>query len=71
MCYSQSLCCFVIRVRLVWENSLDKGKATQSSILSWRIPWTEEPGGLQFLGSHRVRHDWVTNTFTTFSFIDI
>ena len=34
-----------------------KGMATHSSILSWRIPWTEEPGGLQSTGSQRVRHD--------------
>ena len=38
--------------------------ATDSSILAWRIPWTEEPGGLQFMGSQRVGHDCVTNTFT-------
>ena len=38
--------------------------ATHSSILAWRIPWTEEPGGLQSLGSQRVGHDWVTSTFT-------
>ena len=36
---------------------LKKGKATHSSILTWRIPWTEEPGGLQFIGLQRVRHD--------------
>jgi len=36
--------------------------ATHSSILAWRIPWTGEPGGLQSLGSQRVRHDWATNT---------
>ena len=36
--------------------------ATHSSILAWRIPWTEEPGGLQSVGSQRVRHDLVTNT---------
>ena len=35
----------------------EKGLATYSSILTWRIPWTEEPGGLQFRGSHTVRHD--------------
>ena len=34
--------------------------ATHSSILAWRIPWTEEPGGLQSVGSHRVRHNSVT-----------
>ena len=32
--------------------------ATHSNILTWRIPWTKEPGGLQFMGSQRVRHDW-------------
>ena len=37
--------------------------ATVSSILAWRIPWTEEPGGLQSTGSQRVGHDWTTNTF--------
>ena len=37
--------------------------ATHTSILAWKIPWTEEPGGLQSLGSWRVGHDWVTNTF--------
>ena len=37
---------------------------THSSILAWRIPWTEEPGGLQSMGSHRVRQDEVTHTFT-------
>ena len=39
------------------EDPLEKGMATHSSILAWRIPQTEEPGGLQTLGSHRVRHD--------------
>ena len=39
------------------EGPLEVGRATQSSILAWRIPWTEEPGGLQPMGSHRVRHD--------------
>ena len=38
--------------------------ATHSSILAWRIPWMEEPGGLQFTGLQRVGRDWVTNTFT-------
>ena len=42
---------------LGWENPLDKEKATHSSILAWRIPWTEEPDGLQSMGSQRVRHD--------------
>ena len=39
------------------EDSLEKGMATHSSILPWRTPWTEEPGGLQSMGSQRVRHD--------------
>ena len=38
------------------EDPLEKGMATLSSILVWRIPWTEEPGGLQSLGSQRVGH---------------
>ena len=37
--------------------------ATHSSILAWRVPWTEEPGSLQSMGLPRVRHDWATNTF--------
>ena len=40
---------------LVREDALEKEMATQSSILAWRIPWTEEPGRLQFMGSQRVR----------------
>ena len=39
------------------EDSLEEGMATCSSIVAWRIPWTEEPGGLQFMGSQRVGHD--------------
>ena len=46
------------------EDPPDKGMAAHSSILAWRITWTEEPGGLQFLGLQRVRHDWETNTLT-------
>ena len=52
---------------LGWEDPLEKGMATYlsdlaaaaaaASILAWRIPWTEEPGGLQSMGSQRVRHD--------------
>ena len=37
---------------LGWEDPLEEGMATHSSILAWRIPWTEEPGGLQSMGSH-------------------
>ena len=47
-----------IRVRsLSWEQPLEKGMATHSSILAWGIPWTEEPGRLQSMESQRVRHD--------------
>ena len=47
-----------IQVRsLDQEDPLEKEMATPSSILSWGIPWTEEPGGLQSMGSQRVRHD--------------
>ena len=42
------------------EDPLEKEMATHSSILAWRIPWTEEPGGLLSMGSQRVRHDWAT-----------
>ena len=42
---------------LVWEDPLEKRMAIHSSILAWRIPWTEKPGRLQFMGSQRVRHD--------------
>ena len=48
----------------IWVRSLDqeddpleKGMTTHASIPAWRIPWTEEPGGLQSMGSQRVRHD--------------
>ena len=40
-----------------WEDPLEKGTATHSSILAWRIPWTEEPRGLQSMGSQTVRQD--------------
>ena len=42
---------------LGWEDPLEKGMATHSSTLAFRIPWTEEPGGLHFMGSQRVGHD--------------
>ena len=47
------------------EDPLEKGMATtQSNILTWRIPWTEEPGRLQSKGSQRIGRDWATNAFT-------
>ena len=42
---------------LGWEDPVEKGMVTHSSTLAWRIPWTEEPGGLQSMGSQRVGHD--------------
>ena len=47
-----------MRVRsLGWDDPLEEGMAANSSIFTWRIPWTEEPGGQQSVGSQRVRHD--------------
>ena len=47
------------------EDPLEKGMVTHSSILAWRILWTEEPGGLHFMGWQRVKHDRVTNTLVS------
>ena len=62
-CSSKELCTMQetrkTRARsLGWEHPLEEGMATHSSVLAGRIPWTEEPGGLQSMGSQRVRHDW-------------
>ena len=58
-------CLPAIRETWVWslgqEDPLEKEMATHSSNLAWRIPWTEDPGGLQSMGSQRVRHDWATS----------
>ena len=45
---------------LGWEDPLEEGMAAHSNILAWRIPWTEEPGGLQSIGSQRAGRDWAT-----------
>ena len=51
------------RVRSLGQKEpLEKGMTTHSSILAWRIPWTEKSGRLQSMGSQRIRHDRVTNT---------
>ena len=42
---------------LGWEDALEKGMANHSSILAWRIPWTEKPGGMHSMGSQRVGHN--------------
>ena len=47
---------------LGWDDPLEKEIATHSSILALKIPWTEEPGRLLFIGLQRVGHDWATNT---------
>ena len=47
---------------LDWEDTLEWGMATYSSILAWQIPWTEEPDGLQSMGWQRVGHDWAQHT---------
>ena len=46
------------------DDPLEEEMATHSRILAWTISWTEEPGGLQSMGSQRVGHDWATNIFT-------
>ena len=73
LCLPQSVCLSVwLKLNLpamqgtwVWslgqEDSLEKGMANQSSIPAWRMPWTEDAGRLQSMGSQRVRHDWATN----------
>ena len=49
---------------LGWEDPLEKRMAIHSSILAWKIPWTEEPSGLQSMGLQRAGRYWVTNSFT-------
>ena len=51
---------------LSWKDSLEKGMATSSSILTWKIPWAEEPSRLQSMGSQRVRNTWATNTLLSY-----
>ena len=51
---------------LGWEDALEKGMAPHSSILAWRIPWTEEPGGLQSTGSQRVGRDLTLTLSSSF-----
>ena len=53
---------------LSWEDPLEEVMATPSSILAWRIPMAEETGGLQSMGSQRIRHDWATNHSTAHFF---
>ena len=48
---------------LGWEDPLEKGMATHSSVLAWKIPWTEEPDSLHSIGLQKAGHDWETNIF--------
>ena len=54
---------------LGWEDRLQNEMATRSSILAWEIPWTEEPGGLQSMGSQRIRHVLVSKQQSNNNFI--
>ena len=53
------------------EDPLEEGMATHFDILTWRIPWIEQPGRLQSMGLLRVRHDWATDAFTSRHFCEI
>ena len=52
-----------------WDDPLEKEMATHSSIVAWDIPWTEEHGGLQSVGSQRVGHELVTSNITYYSMV--
>ena len=52
---------------LGWEDPLEEEMTTHSSILTWRIPWTEEPSGLQSMESQRVEGDWARTSYILFS----
>ena len=56
---------------LGWEDPLEKEMAIHSSTIAWKIPWTEEPGRLQSMGSPRVRHDWATSLHLSKSCITV
>ena len=51
---------YIIYLSLGWEDTLEKEMATHSGILAWKIPWTEEPGGLQSIGLQRIVQDLAT-----------
>ena len=53
------------------KDALEEGMATHSSILAWRIPWTEDPGGLQSIGLQRVGHNWSELVCTPLSTVDM
>ena len=49
------------KIRICYKEEVEKAMSPHSSTLAWKIPWVEEPGGLQSMGSLRVRHDWATS----------
>ena len=55
-------------IRLILNNLAEKAMAPNSSSLAWKIPWMEEPGRLQSMGSHRVRHEQLSDCTFTFHF---
>ena len=60
--------CFIKKKELHYVAEMEKAMVPHSSTLAWKIPWTEEPGRLQSMGSLRVRHDWATS-LSLFTFI--
>ena len=68
--WDQGAPCYVINnlIYLCLEGKMEKAMAPHSSTLAWKIPWTEEPGRLQSIGSLRVGHDWATS-LSLFSFM--
>ena len=56
---------------LGWEDPLEEEMATHSSVLAWKIPWTEEPGGLQSMGSQRFRHNLANEHTSVQAFLEI
>ena len=56
---------------LGWEDPLEREMAVHFNIVAWRIPWTEDPGGLQLKGPQRVGHDGVPSTFTSSTFTSV
>ena len=59
---------YIIHVSMPFSQILPSPSPSDSSILAWRIPWTEKPGGLQFMGSQRVRCDWASNTLQGYKY---
>ena len=65
---NQEVYVYIVMYISIWL-PLEKAMAPHSSTLAWKIPWMEEPSGLQSMGSWRVRHDWATS-FSLFTFMD-